>query len=203
MPHPAALIFLWASLVIAMQSLQVTALLLSGVLLLIIACLLCAARFLILLRRTRWIMLSLLLIFAYATPGNALWPALAQFSPTLEGLADGLLQGCRLIFVLAALAILLHVLPQQQLMNGLYTLSSPLRHVGLPPERLAVRLALTLHYAEANLLHPPANWQEHIEHMLTPQPAAQHSIVLHDAPYTWLDRLLWVIGCVLLLGVLL
>ncbi|TXT24144.1 MAG: hypothetical protein FD134_1711 [Gallionellaceae bacterium] len=195
MPHPAALIFLWASYTLALQSLQTAALLLVGLPLLLAATLLAGRRLLTLLRRTRWIMLSLLLIYAYATPGEAVWAPLAQFSPTHEGLGDGMLQLCRLLFVLAGLSILLHLLSQQQLVSGLYTLGYPLSFVGLSRERLAVRLALTLHYAESAMLDASANWRTRIEHMLSPAPAKQDGIELHAAPFTPRDGLLLLAGC--------
>ncbi len=175
MLHPAVLIFLWVCLTIAMQSLQALALLLAGVPLLIAAYALSAVRLSGLLRRTRWIMLSLLLIYAYATPGTAVWAPLAQFSPTQEGLIDGLLQLCRLAFALAGLAILLCLLSQQQLIGGLYTLAYPLRYFGLSRERIAVRLALTLHYAETAILDTSANWRSGIEQMLAAKGRRQKS----------------------------
>ena len=175
MPHPAVLILLWACLTIAMQSLQATALLLAGLPLLVVACLLSAMRLRTLLHRTRWIMLSLLAIYAYATPGEAVWASLAQFSPTHEGLIDGLLQLLRLAFALAGLAILLSLLSQQKLISGLYTLGYPLRYMGLSRERVAVRLALTLQYAESAMLDTSTNWRSNIAQMLaagepTPRP---------------------------------
>jgi len=148
MTHPAVLILLWVCLVISIQSLQATKLLLADLPLLAVSYALSATRLITLLRRTRWIMLSLLLIYAYATPGAAVWASLAQFSPTHEGLINGLLQLCRLVCTLASLAILLSLLPQQQLICGLYVLTYPLRYIGLYRERLAVRLALTLQYAD-------------------------------------------------------
>lgn len=198
MPHPAALILLWVCLAVAMQSLQAAGLLLAGIPLLVVACTLSAARLRTLLRRTRWIMLSLLLIYAYITPGEAAWAPLAQFSPTHEGLIDGLLQLCRLTFALAGLAILLELLPQQQLISGLYTLAYPLRYLGLSRERIAVRLALTLRYAESAMLDTAADWRGSIENLLSPAEAEQHSIELHAAPLTLRDGLLLVAGCILL-----
>ena len=203
MPHSAVLILLWACLTIAMQSLQATALLLAGLPLLVVAGLLSAMRLRTLLRRTRWIMLSLLVIYAYATPGEAVWASLAQFSPTHEGLVDGLLQLCRLLFVLAGLSILLSLLPQQQLISGLYTLGYPLRYVGLSRERVAVRLALTLHYAESAMLDTAANWRGSIEQALTPGEIKQDSIELHTIPFTRRDALLLVAGCASLMLILL
>lgn len=148
MMHPAVLILLWVCLVITIQALQATKLVLAGLPLLAVAYALSATCLIILLRCTRWIMLSLLLIYAYATPCVAEWASLAQFSPTHKGLTNGLLQLCRLAFTLASLAILLNLLPRQQLISGLYVLTYPLRYFGLSRERLAVRLALTLQYAD-------------------------------------------------------
>ena len=199
MPHPAALIFLWVCLTIVMQSLHASALLLVGVPLLIAAFALCAARLFTLLRRTRTIMLSLLLIYAYATPGAALWASLGQFSPTYEGLIDGALQLCRLIFALAGLSVLLGLLSQQQLIGGLYTLAYPLGYLGLSRERVAVRLALTLHYAETAMLDTKINGRASIGQMLAaPRPLGGGSIELHTTPFTLRDGLLLILSCVLL-----
>lgn len=195
MPHPAVLIFLWACITIAMQSLQAGILLLAGLPLLVAAYAISAAHLLTLLRRTRWIMLSLLLIYAYATPGETLWVPLAQLSPTYEGLMDGVLQLCRLLFVLAGLSILLGLLSQQQLVSGLYALGYPMRYVGLSRERIAVRLALTLHYAESAMLDTSANWRGSIEQMLALAEVKQDSIELPSTPFTLRDVLLLVLGC--------
>ena len=198
MPHSAVLILLWVCLAVAMQSLQMAGLLFAGVLLLAIACMLSTARLLALLRRTRWIMLSLLLIYAYTTPGEAVWAPLAQFGPTQEGLADGLLQLCRLAFALAGLSIVLSLLSQQQLVSGIYTLAYPLCYLGLSRERIAVRLALTLHYAESSMQDTAADWRGSIENLLASAEIKQHSIELHTNPFTLRDGLLLVVGCALL-----
>ncbi len=203
MPHPAVLILLWGFTTIAMQSLQATALMLAGLPLLIAAYAISAARLRTLLRRTRWIMLSLLFIYAYATTGEAVWTSLAQFSPTYEGLIDGMLQLFRLLFALAGLSILLSLLPQQQLVSGLYTLCYPLRHAGLSRERIAVRLALTLHYAESAVPDTAANWRGSIEQALAPAIIKQDSIELHAPPFTLRDALLLVAGCASLVLILL
>lgn len=117
-------------------------------------------KFFHLLRRTRWVMLSLLLIYAWSTPGQPLWPQLGAFSPTHEGMADGLVQLLRLLAALGGLAILLDRLHRQQLIAGLYTLFMPLRLFGLSRERAAVRLALTLHYAEVAMMRGTQSWQD-------------------------------------------
>ena len=161
-PHPAVLILLWILLALVMQSLEGVRLLLIGVPLMIIAYILSAARLMVLLRRTRWIILSLLLIYGYTTPGVALLAPLAQYSPTEQGLAAGLLQLCRLVFALAGLSVLLSLSPQRQLISGLYVLAYPLRFAGWSRERIAVRLALTLNYAESAMPDTVANWRSTI-----------------------------------------
>lgn len=203
LPHPAVLILLWICLIISMQSLQTTGLLLAGFPLLSVAFALSSSRLITLLRRTRWIMLSLVLIYAYATPGEALWVSLAQFSPTHEGLINGILQLCRLAFTLAGLAILLNLLPRQQLIGGLYVLTYPLQYAGLSRERLAVRLALTLQYAESVIWDATDNWHTNIGQMLAPAEVKLHSIELHATPFTKHDGMILTIGCTALVLVLL
>ncbi len=157
-PHPAVLILFLFGLVIKTQSFQSFELLMVMCLLIVLALILFPLRFIALIKRLRWIMLSLLLIYGYATPGNAVWqasewPLLARFSPTLEGLITGLLQLERVITTLAALAILAGLLSRQQLMSGMYCLIYPLRYMGVPHEKLVMRLALTMQYAEVALLN--------------------------------------------------
>jgi energy-coupling factor transporter transmembrane protein EcfT len=203
MPHPAAIILLWLFLAIALQSLNVLALLCAGFMLTAVALRLSASRLYTLLRRTRWIMISLLLIYGYVTPGESLWAQAGSLSPTQEGLFDGLLQLGRLVFALAGLSIVLSLLTQQQLMGGIYALAHPLRHLGISSERIAVRLALTLHYAEFAMLDTADGWRNSIARMIEPPQAAHHEIELHAAPLTPRDGLLIAAGSILLALVLL
>lgn len=161
-PHPAAQILVWASLALLVQHLQTMAVLAVCALLFGLALRVCPGQLLGLLRRTRWIFFSLLLIYAFTTPGAALWPQLGMLSPTLEGGLDGLLQLGRLISVLSALAILLELLSQDSLIGGLYSLAYPLRWFGLSRERIAVRLALTLEYAESAMRDTASDWNASI-----------------------------------------
>jgi energy-coupling factor transport system permease protein len=98
--------------------------------------------------RSRWLLLTMLLIFAFSTPGEYLanWPF--EAAPTYEGLTSGLLQAARLIVMLAGLAWLLGTTSREDLMAGIYLLLRPLRLLGLAPERFTARLWLTLHYVE-------------------------------------------------------
>jgi energy-coupling factor transporter transmembrane protein EcfT len=166
--HPAAQILAWCLLVAIMQFLTLEILLVAADFVLLFALMLSAHKLMQLLRRTRWIMLSLLLIYAYSTPGQPLLGALGMFSPSREGLSDGVLQLTRLLAALAGLAILLDRLHRQQLIAGLYTLFAPLQLIGVSRERVAVRLALTLHYAEVAMLRETHTWQDNLRSLFEP-----------------------------------
>lgn len=201
MPHPAVQIYFWVCLTLAAQILHGYALMLLAGLLFVLAFRICAARFFLLLRRTRWILFSVFIIYAYTTPGDALWLQLGAFSPVTEGIVDGLLQLSRLLTVLAGLSILLTLLSQSQLIAGLYTLSRPLCFAGLPRERIAVRLALTLRYAESAMQDTASNWRGSIEHLLAPMPVVPGYIELNVAPFFRRDWLLVAAASAALLGV--
>jgi energy-coupling factor transporter transmembrane protein EcfT len=177
MPHPAVFTLLWIILAIILQSLRLPALLLLGIPLLILTFKFSGSQLATLLRRTRWIMLTLLLIYGYATPGEAI---LGQFGPSQQGLADGFLQLSRMVLSLLGLSILLAQLSRMQLIAGLYVLAFPLRIFGLSRERIAVRLALTLHYAES-MQFKGGDWRSNIDQMLAPVPAEPGSLELRVA----------------------
>ncbi len=200
-PHPAVQILVWALLALLAQRLQPLALLALSVILFGIALRVCAKQLLSLLRRTRWILFSLLVIYAYTTPGAALWPQLGIVSPTREGLLDGLLQLGRLLSVLSGLAVLLELLPQAQLIGGLYTLAYPLRWFGLSRERIAVRLALTLEHAETAMRDTSKDWRSTIGAALqSPMTGATH-IELRLQAFGVADFLLLAASAVVLIGV--
>lgn len=158
--HPAAQIVTWCLLVVILQSLTPGVLLTSAGLIFLLAIRHSARKLWQILRRTRWIMLSLMLVYAYSTPGQPFLGVLGIFSPSREGLSDGVLQLTRLLSALASLAILLDRLNRQELIAGLYTLLVPLKLIRVSRDRVAVRLALTLHYAEAAMLRQTSTWQD-------------------------------------------
>ena len=157
--HPSSEMLAWCLVVVMLQAIEADKLLLVSSLTLIGALVISGKKFILLLHRTRWIMLSLLMIYLFTTPGVELTSFMGNYGPTQEGLIDGMLQLTRLMAALAALAILLERLPRQKLIAGLYTIFLPLRWLGMSRERLAVRLALTLHYAELTMLKGVADWQ--------------------------------------------
>ncbi|MBL0039068.1 MAG: hypothetical protein IPP36_11380 [Nitrosomonadales bacterium] len=70
--------------------------------------------------------------------------------------------------------------------------------VGLSRERLAVRLALTLQYAETVIWDTTGNWRTSIQQMLAPAEVKPHSIELQTTPFTIHDGMILTIGCALL-----
>src|SRR5574340_383535 len=200
--HPAVQILVWCLLVAVMQVLASGLLLLAASLVLLCAIAVSRHKFIQLLRRTRWIMLSLLLIYAWSTPGQALSDVLGMFGPTREGLADSVLQLTRLLAALAGLAILLDRLHRLQLMAGLYTLLAPLQWLGLSRERFAVRLALTLHYAEAAMLRETHDWQDNLRGLFEPHGEATRHMELPLYRFGIGDVLLLGFALLLFLGAL-
>jgi energy-coupling factor transport system permease protein len=96
-----------------------------------------------LLRRMRWLFLSLLVVYLWFTPGQPLLPAIAS-QPTLEGVQQGLLRISALTLLTLAASLLLQSTTRETLIAALYRLVSPLRWLGVQPERMAVRITLTL-----------------------------------------------------------
>jgi len=135
-------------------------------------------------------MFSLWLIYALTTPGLPLSESLGSLSPTREGLQEGGLQLIRLLVALAGLAILLDRLHRVQLMAGLYSLFRPLSWAGLSRERMAVRLALTLHYAEVALLRESRSWQAVLHSLDENQAETSTSLELPVYLFTSRDALL-------------
>lgn len=199
--HPAAQIYLWVCLALLAHAVIDFELLVMTTLTFLLAFSLNSAQFINMMRRTRWILISILLIYAYATPGEPLWEQLGVFSPASAGLLEGLDQLFRLLTILAGLSILLSSLSQSRLLSGIYSLLLPLRIIGLSRERVAVRLALTIQYAEATLQNKTDNWMEILEHFLIPEKLDPGFMELHRVQYTSLDLALFASVTALLLGV--
>lgn len=156
--HPAARLLLWGGWAVAVEVATPWSLTLLAVAL--------ATAFLFapvrqharrLLRRTRWLLLVLFVAYAWSLPGTALIPAWTWASPSMEGLEAGILRVIRLGMLLVGLAVLLASTEHKQLIQGFYVLAKPLVWLGLDRRAFAVRLGLTLEYAESGR---PGAWRE-------------------------------------------
>jgi energy-coupling factor transport system permease protein len=201
LPHPSTQIIVWICLAIIVQMLQATLLAVATASLLLIAFKLHDQRLFALMRRARWIMFSLLLIYAFMTPGQALWSLPYVAAPTGEGLLDGVMQLARLSCVLAALSILLTLLSREKLISGIYLLAFPARFIGISRERIAVRLALTLHYAENAMRDTASDWRSAIAQALVVGKSHSFDIEMQVQPLARIDILLLVLSGTSLLRV--
>lgn len=93
--------------------------------------------------RLRWLLLAILLVYGWWTPGELLWPALEGFSPSVQGLGYGVLRVAALIEIVGAVHFLLQVTERGQLVSALMLLTAPVLGP-LARERFAIRVLLTL-----------------------------------------------------------
>ena len=96
----------------------------------------------------RWLLLFMALVYAFNTPGEYVpqWPF--NTAPTYEGMIAGFMQMARIAIMLAGVSLLMTTTTRDNLMTGFFLVLYPLKLIGLNPERLAVRLWLTLHYVD-------------------------------------------------------
>jgi len=87
--------------------------------------------------RLKWLFASILLIYVFLEPGNAQQGHFA-------GVEDGLIRIFSLLLLIAAVNLLVQSGSPSEFMSGLIWLLSPLQRLGLPTQRVAVRMALTL-----------------------------------------------------------
>ncbi len=161
MLHPTVRLLSWSVAATLAQYLPIAGLAPACAAALAGAAWLAPKRLALLLLRTRWLIASLVLLFALATPGVYVLPVLGSLGPTQEGIRLGLEHLMRLLIVLATLAILLHRTGMEGLLAGIYGLLLPLAWLGLDRGRVAVRLMLVMQYAEQSL--PGRHWREWLQ----------------------------------------
>lgn len=95
------------------------------------------------LRRLRWLFISILIVYLFFTPGQLLWAAV-PWGPTVEGLLHGMLRVGVLVLLVAAINWVIGSTEQSEFLSAVLWCLRPLALLGLPHERLAVRISLTL-----------------------------------------------------------
>lgn len=195
--HPSCALIIWLAAVLGVQFLGYAglALLCAGVLLQAPAS---ASRWLAYVRRARWLLLTLWLILAFNTPGEAVHDL--AWAPTYEGIAEASLQAVRLVAILACLAWVFDRLGHDGMVVGLWGLMQPLRRAGVDVERIVVRLSLVLE----NLQTPPARgeWKRMLA-AGTSVVAGREVLHLSLVPWALLDTLLAAVSVIGLMGVVL
>lgn len=143
-PHPALSLFVWTGFAVAGQLLPYMELLLFSTACIVLAAIVATTRLRKLMRRSRYLLLALFVLFAFFTPGQRLAVAPNWLPLTYEGLHLCVQQLARVLSVIALVALLLERLRSAELVQGICVLAAPLRWVGGDPDRLAVRLSLVL-----------------------------------------------------------
>jgi energy-coupling factor transport system permease protein len=185
-PHPASLILLGLVALVTASSRDGAVLFLASLGLGLAALVAASAHLRLLLRRSRWLMLTMVVMFGWFTPGTPLAPIAGA---SQEGLLLGAESLARLVIALSAVALLLNALSPAELVAGMRSLLAPLALLGISRDRIAVRLALTLEEVEAARLGPDAG-----------QKGVGASLVLPGAVFGTTDAVLGVLAVGLLLG---
>ncbi len=158
--HSGVILFLWLIGVVFFQSLPTDALLLSLCLLIFFTFCLAPARFWRLLKRVGVLIVAIVILFAWFSPGEAVLADWPRISPTREGIAMAVVHVGRLLVVICAVAVLLEKLSLQRLTNGLNALARPFTFLGLERQRLAIRLLLVLQYMDGRGSFSRRHWRD-------------------------------------------
>lgn len=94
------------------------------------------------LRRMRWLFISIAGFYFWFTPGAPLWGGAPNWLPTVAGMQLGSVRIVALVTLVLAVNLLLQTTPRDALVSAVLWLTRPLRWVGVAHERLAVRLTL-------------------------------------------------------------
>lgn len=130
----------------------------------------------------RWLFLSLFIIMAWGSAGEPAWSGV--LAPSREGLVDALTQVGRLSLVLLVVATLRERMPVPELLSGMRCLLTPLRRLGVDPDRGLVRLLLVLRYLET--LPRPRDWRSLLD---VTTGSSSEVFEIADRPFSWPDYL--------------
>ncbi len=144
--HPASLILLGFAALLAAARHEGLVLALGCLGLTLVALIVAASHMHLLLRRSRWLLLTMLLMFGWLTPGT---PLASIPGASQEGLLLAAENLARLLIALSTVALLLNVLRPPELVAGIRSLLAPLAWLNISRDRIAVRLALTLNEVES------------------------------------------------------
>lgn len=95
------------------------------------------------LKRLKWLFVSILVVYLFFTPGQLLVPGLL-WGPTLEGLMQGLLRIAALVLLVVAVNLLIAGTQQEEFLSAILWCLRPLSIFGISHERMAIRITLTL-----------------------------------------------------------
>jgi len=146
-------------------------------------------KLLISLRRVRWLLLILMLTYAFATPGQYVDFLGVGFRPSYEGIEAGVKQTLKLIAILSGLSILLSTTTQQALIGGLYQFMRLFDIFKLDAKKFAVRIWLTLHYVETRDAHMDSKRSS--MHMFAEIEQLDSSVQIHEVSMNLASFSIW------------
>lgn len=156
--HPAHRLLIWGIFILLMAHVSFYVLCVISIIVLLLALVLAPKSIKRSFYRIRWLLITMLVIFAWSTPGVYVFSS--WYAPTLEGVYDGCEQALRLMVVIASLQIVLFGVNQMGLLSACYYLLYPLRWLGIDSHIFSLRLGLTLAYAKTWLeSNAKLNWQ--------------------------------------------
>jgi hypothetical protein len=190
MLHPASQLLTWVIFALALQCLPLAGVLLATLLVLILALIFARHRSQRLFRRSKWLLLSLGVLFLFATPGEYLPGAWGQLGMTHEGVDLGLEHLGRLSAMLASLALLHELLGTSGFLAACYWWLGPL------PWRRAtvVRLMLVLEFAEKK---QQPGWRAWLVSSADPSDVIEANYFLAMSPLHLRDTI-WMVGLMVL-----
>lgn len=152
--HPAVWIAGWVVVALSLQGIELRWLAVLAAPTFFLVFVFAAGDALRLVRRARWLLLAIAVLFIASTPGERLPGVAGSFGLTSDGLSLAAEHVLRLLLLLTTLAWLLKGLRNEGLLAGLHCL---LRPFGTARDRLVVRLLLALKYAEQE--RDSGNWR--------------------------------------------
>jgi energy-coupling factor transport system permease protein len=203
--HPSLRISALVLMVVLLPSLKLNHLLFLGATLVVMLLYFRISRFFVMIRRMRWLFLSIFLIYAYTTPGQYLIGFPLEVAPTSEGLHAGLLQVSRIALVIAGVVVLMATSTREVLMVGIYSIIKPLSLIGISPERFTARLYLTLQYIETSEFkskNEKSAWQQMLKlNFYSHEKVLTDEMIRLDLQKIGLFDAICIAGLVLLIGV--
>ena len=94
--------------------------------------------------RLRWFWLSILILYSFM-PLDRVDVGTHLLAPQLAGLGEGLLRCLSLLLVIMYFVVLVHPIALPQLQQAWYWLMRPLKLLGIAPDLISLRIALSFH----------------------------------------------------------
>lgn len=204
--HPATRIFLWVSLIIGQSYLLGFSLYVLAAFLFLFMLTPLGVFARRILWRSRFLLATLLIVYPWTTPGVYVFDFMGGGSPTYEG---SRLAGQQLLHtgvVLVGLGWAQGGLSMNKRLESMLFWVMPLHYLGVPIERLVVRLALTLQLLEIAPQHTSwSGWRSAWQAVLTTQSLSSsgQEIIVEIAPLHRIDYWVMVLascGVVLCVG---